>query len=233
MSIQNIEGTITKVTDLSPTAKEVTITLEHPMTYIAGCFVNLFVDDKGEKIRRAFSIASQDGTHDTFTLAIRRSLDGRLSPLFWEKDMVQTPVKIMGPLGMNTADKMHSKRIFLFGFGIGVGVVKALAEHFAEDDSITKLTIATGSRNNDDVMYKEYFDTLAQNDARVTVRYVISTKDQETEHRIGYIQDHIDDFDFNDSDVYACGQNVACDALQKKILQTNPHDCNFFIEDFH
>ena len=233
MKIQKINGKISNVTDLSPTAKEVTLTLEQPLTFIAGCFVNIFVEDEGETIRRAFSIASNDGTHETFTLAIRRSLEGRLSPLFWEKNMIGTPLSIMGPLGLNTADKMQSKRIFLFGFGIGVGVVKSLAAHFAAQDDIEQITIATGSRDDADVMYKEYFDALAQNDPRITVRYVVSAKEGASVHPTGYIQNHIDDMDFNNADVYVCGQEVACTGLQNKVKEVNPENCNFFVEDFH
>jgi NAD(P)H-flavin reductase len=233
MSIQKINGVVSNVTDLSPTAKEVTITLEQPMTFIAGCFVNIFMEDQGETIRRAFSIASEDGTHTTFTLAIRHSLQGRLSPLFWQKDMIGSSVSVMGPLGLNTADKMHSKRIFLFGFGIGVGVVKSLATHFVASKTVDEITIATGSRNDDDVMYKEYFDTLAANDSRVKVRYVVSAKDGESIHPTGYIQDHIDDMDFSNADVYVCGQEIACTGLQEKVKESKPENCSFFVEDFH
>ena len=233
MSIKKINGIIQKVTDLSPTAKEVTLHLEQPLTFQAGAFVNLFLEDEGEMIRRAFSIASEDGTHDTFTLAIRQSVKGRLSPLLWEKDMVHTPISIMGPLGLNTADKMNSKRIFLFGFGIGVGVVKSLTTHFANDATIKEITVATGSRSDNDVMYKEFFDTLAKNDSRVQIRYIVSAKDNESIHRTGYIQDHIGDMDFNNSDVYVCGQEVACSGLQDTVTKMHPKNCNFFVEDFH
>jgi len=233
MAIQNTPAMITKVTDLSPTAKEVTLTLTEPITFQAGAFVNIFMDDNGEKIRRAFSISSDDGTHDTFTLSIRESLKGRMSPMFWKKDMLGVTVTVMGPLGMNTADKMKSKRIFLFGFGIGVGVVKSLAAHFASSTQVESLTIATGSRNNADVMYTEYFNQLVANDPRIHIRYVVTEQDGTTAYPTGYIQDNIDDLDFNNADVYVCGQEVACTALQDKVKSTNPENCNFFVEAFH
>jgi len=233
MNIKNLTGHITNTTDLSPTAKEVTITLTEPITFQAGAFVNLFVEDEGETIRRAFSISSDPGTHPEFTLSIRRSKDGRLSPLFWEKDMIGQPVKIMGPLGLNTADKMTSQRVFLFGFGIGVGVVKSLASHFSKQPDITSLVIMTGNRDNADVMYRDYFDELEKSDKRILVRRVVTNNDGSTDFPVGYIQDHIDDFNFDDADIYICGQGVACNALQEKIEASKPTNHHFFVEDFH
>ncbi len=233
MAIQKIAGTISQIIDLSPTAKEITLKLDKPLTFISGCFVNLFIEDEGEKFRRAFSISSVDGTHDTFTLSIRESLKGRVSPLFWKKDMLNTPIEIMGPLGLNTADKMHSKRIFLFGFGIGVGVIKSLAEHFTTKTDIESITIFTGSRNNADVMYKDFFTTLTEKDNRVSVKYIVTENDGSTDYSVGFIQNHINDLDFNNSDIYICGQEVACNALQEKAKESNPENCTFSVEAFH
>ncbi|MCF7815894.1 MAG: FAD-dependent oxidoreductase [Candidatus Pacebacteria bacterium] len=210
MNIQTIHGVIDKITDLSPTAKEITIELDSPLTFLAGAFVNLFLEDGGEKIRRAFSISSDAGTKDSLTLSIRESLQGRMSPLFWKQDMLGKSVKVMGPLGKNTADKMRGTKIFLFGFGIGVGVVKSLAAHFANRPDIESITISTGSHNNEDVMYQEYFKILSEKDARIQVRHVVSQNDGTTHFPVGYIQNYIDDMDFNNSNVYVCGQEIAC-----------------------
>ena len=64
------------------------------------------------------------------------------------------------------------------------------------------------------------------------MQYVVSDKNQ-TLYPVGYIQEHIDGYNFDDADIYMCGQGVACDALHETILKTNPQNCNFFIEDFH
>ena len=39
--------------------------------------------------------------------------------------------------------------------------------------------------------------------------------------------------DFSDADVYACGQEKACNSLVEKIKAQNPTNCNYFIEAFH
>ncbi len=233
MKIKKLHGTITKISDLSETAKEVTIHLSEPLGFIAGSFVNIFMTIDGQKVRRAYSISSSDTQQELITLSIRRTRDGIMSPLFWEESMVGTTVEIMGPLGLNTVDTMHRSKVFLFAFGIGAGVVKSIAEHLSHRDNISGITIMTGSRHKDDIIYKEYFDELAQTFPFITTTYVTSEVSEDSPYKKGYIQNHIESYDFNHADIYMCGQEVACNQLQATIHHTNPTDCEFFVEGFH
>ena len=230
--IQQLTGVITKVRDLSPTAREYTITPNKPFTFTAGAFVNIFIEHEGKTIRRAFSMSSNDSDPDSFTISIRLSLNGELTPILWEEDYTGRTIKIMGPLGLNTADKMSSPKAYLFGFGVGAGVVKSLSEHISKRENLTSLTIMTGNRTAEEILHKDYFDELAKTNTKVSVQYIVSDKDQSL-YPIGYIQEHVGNCDFNDADVYMCGQGVACQALEAAVKATNPQNCNFFIEDFH
>lgn len=233
MSIKKVTGTIIESIDLSPTAKDITITLPADLNFIAGSFVNIFMDIEGKSVRRAFSISSTDTIQNKISLSIRLSKNGTLSPLFWQKEMLGKKIEIMGPLGLNTADTMKSKKIFLFGFGIGAGVVKSLLDHFANKEDISEIVIATGSRSEDEILHKEYFDTMAKCNPKIAVHYSISKPIQKNTLTTGYIQDHIADMDFNNADVYMCGQEIACTSLVTKIKEKKPTNCNFFIEAFH
>ena len=230
--IKQLSGTITKISELSPTAREYTITPAEPLPFIAGAFVNLFITHEDKTIRRAFSMSSNDKIDTSFTLSIRLSLNGELTTLLWKEDFIGKTVKLMGPLGLNTADKMKSNKVFLFGFGVGAGVVKSLAEHIASRPDLESLTIVTGNRNIEEILHKDYFDQLSAADPKVKVTYVVSDKNQ-TIYPIGYIQEHLNSYDFNNADVYMCGQGMACKALEDGIKKTTPQNCNFFIEDFH
>ncbi len=230
--IKKTTGVITEVKDLSESAREYIITPAEPFPFIAGAFVNVFVDNDGEKIRRAFSMSSSDTEDNKFSLTIRHSLKGYLTPLLWNKDFTGETVELMGPLGLNTADKMTKSQAFLFGFGVGAGVVRSLAQHLASRPDLESLTIVTGNRSIPEILHKDDFDHLSASNPKITVKYVVSDKEQ-NEYPIGYIQDHVDEYSFNNADIYMCGQTVACDALQEKIKSTTPQNCEFFVEDFH
>ena len=231
-SIKQLEGTITQITDLSPTAREYTIVPCEPFSFTAGAFVNTFFEHNNTTIRRAFSLSSSDKNDSSFTLSIRLSPKGVLTPLLWEKEFVNTNIRIMGPLGLNTVDKITAQNIFLFGFGIGAGVVKSLADHIATRTDLLNLTIVTGNRSVAEILYKDYFDTLASTHPNVIVSYVVSDTNQSL-YKTGYIQDHIQSYNFNNADVYMCGQTIACTTLQKTIEELQPKNCRFFVEDFH
>ena len=196
-------------------------------------FVNIFFDINGEKVRRAYSISSPSSERDSITLTVRLSPEGVVTPVFWSKDMVGQKVELMGPLGLNTVDKMKHEKVYLFAFGIGVGVVKSIADYFSNVKKIEYLTIMTGSRSESEMLYKDYFNNLVFNSKNIFVKHVVSKINERSNVPEGYIQDHIDGFDFNNSDVYVCGQEIACSDLVKKIKSMNPSDCNFFIEAFH
>ncbi len=226
-------GKITHIIDLSKTAKEITISLPKPLEFRAGSFVNVFMDINGQKIRRAYSISSSEQNTQQITITVRLSPDGAMTPIFWNQDMIGHQIELMGPLGVNTVDKMHHKKIYLFAFGVGAGVVRSIAEHFIHRDPLEHLTIVTGSKSENEMLYQEYFDQLSHESAVVKTLHVVSKPNEGSNIPKGYIQHHIDIFDFNHSDVYICGQESACADLVNKIKSTNPDDCEFFIEAFH
>ncbi|MEK7185286.1 MAG: FAD-dependent oxidoreductase [Patescibacteria group bacterium] len=238
MKIKKLLAKIIRVTDISPTAKEVCLSLPEPIDFVAGSFVNVFMEINGEKIRRAYSISSSPKNQKEITLTIRLSPDGVMTPIFWKKDMVGETFEIMGPLGLNTVDKMRSRKIYLFAFGVGAGVVKSITHHFldrnaSDEERVESLVIGTGSRSVYEILYREYFDGLAKRQNNISVLHVVSDSANEAGLPTGFIQDHIEHFDFNNSDVYVCGQEQACNDLVKKINSINPGTCNFFIEGFH
>lgn len=241
MTIKKMNATITNISDLTPTAKEVTLHLEKPLDFIPGSFVNVFMEIDGEKVRRAYSISSGDPSALEITITVRLNKEGKMTPLFWKEGLVGTQVEIMGPLGLNTFDKMKQETLYLFAFGIGAGVVKSLAQAAVESHHVKKLIIVTGSRTEEDVLYKGFFDSLVSKNnlenkksgKEMIIDYVLSQGSDDPLYKKGYIQHHIDLFDYNNSDVFVCGQETACEELVHVIKTKNPIGCEFFVEGFH
>lgn len=231
--IKKINAIVSTTIDLSPTARDIVLSLSEPLPFIAGSFVNVFIKKEGVVQRRAFSISSSDQDTNSITLSVRLNPKGAVTPLFWQSDIIGTTVEVMGPLGLNTADKMPGLRIFLFGYGIGAGVVKSLAEHFVTSKRVTEITVITGSKSKEELIHKDFFDALVIQHSHVHVTYIVSNRDEVSEYKKGYIQDNLTDLNFSNADVYVCGQEVACNALVDTVKKTNPINCNFFVEGFH
>lgn len=232
MILRRMPATITRVTDLSPTAREVELALPGPLDFLPGSFVNVFMTIDGQKMRRAYSISSDDGDQDRIALTIRRGSVGGMSERFWDLDIEDRPLEIMGPLGINTADKITKQRIFLFMFGIGVSVAKGIIEHLLKRTEVTSVTLVTGSRSEEEILYREYFEALARSDGRLQVRFVVSRPvDPHYPYR-GHIQNHIQDLDFHNSTVYLCGTLAACQELKSAIENATDEQPEFLIEAF-
>lgn len=241
MTIKKMNAIITNISDLTPTAKDVMLHLEKPLDFIPGSFVNVFMEIDGEKVRRAYSISSSQTDSLEITITVRLNKEGKMTPLFWKDELVGTQIEIMGPLGLNTLDKMKQETLYLFAFRIGAGVVKSLAQAASESDHVKKLVIITGSRNQEDVLYKDFFDSLVlknnlenkKSGKEIIVDYVLSQGSEDPLYKKGYIQHHINLFDYNNSDVFVCGQESACEELVSVIKTKNPIGCEFFVEGFH
>ncbi|MFA6094947.1 MAG: FAD-binding oxidoreductase [Candidatus Paceibacterota bacterium] len=232
MKIMSMKATVTGVDQISPTAREIHLSLPEDIGFIPGSFINVFADVEGKRVRRAYSISSSNRNQREVSLSVRIIPNGTISPLFVEKNILGRQFDIMGPLGINTADKMSSKRIFLIGFGIGVSPIKSLAHFFSESTDVYELSILTGSRSREEVLYDDLFEKLATSKNGV-YKAVISDEADTSWPLRGFIQNHIDDLDFNNCAVYVCGQGQACRAIESAILKMNPVNCKMLIEDFH
>lgn len=227
-----MSASITNERTLSPSAKEVTLTLPQPLGFISGAFVNVFLEYDGARHRRAYSISSSDEHQKEITLSIRKGNPNGMSAKFWEENVRDIPMTIMGPLGLNTIDTIAHKRVFLIGFGIGVSVIKSLLEHLLADASIREMVVLTGSRTEEEILYKELFESIAQKDARVHVRFVVSQPHDIHYAYRGHIQEYISDFTFDDATVYLCGQGSACNATKTEIEKSKPQNVQFLVESF-
>ncbi len=232
MTIKRMAATISTVTDISPTAREVTLRLPEPLGFMPGAFVNVFMDGKPGRMRRAYSISSDEVDQDTVTLSIRKGSEGGMSERFWDKDVERVPLQIMGPLGLNTADKITSTSVFLFGFGIGVSVIKGLLPHLLRRKGIRQVTVMTGSRNESEALYREFIEGAAMHDPRLKVKTVLSQPMDGTYPFRGHLQDHLDGLDFTDASVYICGSKAATESLKESIEKKGVKVRQFLLEAF-
>ena len=177
-------------------------------------------------------MSSDPRQRDSFTISARLLKNGGMSPLFWRDDILNKEIKVMGPMGFNTSNKLGENKIFLFAFGIGVSVIKSIASEMIANPEVKELFIVTGNTNEDEILYKDFLDNLWKNNEKVTVQYVLSKPKNLNYPYTGHIQDFIEDFDFDNSGVYICGSTKACESLKEKIESMKPENSQIIVEAF-
>lgn len=232
MKIQTYSAKIKKIEEISPTVREVTFELDKEIEFKPGSFVNVFVPFEGQEVRRAYSICSDSKNKKEVSISLRNMRFGKISPLFWEKEIQEKEFKIVGPLGINTSDKITKNKVFLFSFGVGVSVIKGLLFDLLNRETVDSITLFTGNRDEKENLYKEYFEELAQKNKKLKFVSVLSQPNDLSFKNKGYIQDFIGDEDFNNSDIYVCGPTKACDSLVETINIKKPTDCLVMSEKF-
>lgn len=233
MKIKKISAKITEIKELSQTAREVHIDLSENLDFIPGSFVNVFIEHEGENMRRAYSVSSDSTEQKQITISVRKKPEGKVSKLFWLDDIIGKTITVMGPMGLNTTDKISEKKVFLFSFGIGISVIKGVLHSLLERPD-TEITIFTQDRNEDELLYNEFLQQIrAENPSRVDVRRIISDPERSGYPLVGTIQDYLTGVAFDNSCVYICGPEKACESLKETIEAKNPQNVNYMIEGFH
>ncbi|KND49275.1 MAG: CDP-4-dehydro-6-deoxyglucose reductase [Parcubacteria bacterium C7867-008] len=223
---------IAAANDISPTAREVVLDLPEPLNFIPGAFVNVFMEIEGVRARRAYSISSDETIQDVITLTIRKGSLGGMSERFWDESITAIPVEIMGPLGLNTSDKISGTRVFLFGFGIGVSVIKGLLPHLLRRKNLKEITVMIASRNEEEALYKEFFEEQLIHNPHLKLKMVLSQPFDPKYPYKGHLQDHINGLDFTDASIYICGSKVATESLRDAIENEGKKVGEFFLEAF-
>ncbi len=223
---------ITDIRELSPTACEVHLRLPEPLYFLPGAFVNTFLTVDGKKMRRAYSISSSPSNQEEISLSIRKGSPDGMSALFFDESVKSLPLEIMGPLGRNTIDHIQHPKVFLFGFGIGASVVKGMLHGLLDDSRVQSVMVVTGSRTEEEILYKDFFESVVEQDSRVQTRFVVSRPQDSDYPYSGYIQSHIADFDFKDASVYICGTGNMCEELRIQIENLTENPPQFLIEAF-
>lgn len=222
MKLINTKAKILSAINLSPTAREISVIPETPLDFIPGMFVNIFIEHEGKTLRRAYSISSDPQQKEVFTVSARLLLGGEMSPIFWSDDIVGKEIKVMGPMGFNTLEKITKKKVYLFAFGIGAGVIKSIAHGLLQRPELEELHIVTGNRDEEELLYRDVFKNLAKEDARVDVMNVLSKPKDPDYGPKGHVPDFVGDLDLSNASIYACGSTKACESLKEKI-ENGPH----------
>lgn len=233
--VEDFQGTVTKIEDLSPTIKGLTISIDHPMQFQAGQYINL--DVPGVEGSRAFSIANTPSSNTEIELHIRQVPDGEATGYIHNQLKVDDTLQLSGPYGQFFVRKSDEQDVIFIAGGSGLSSPESMILDLLEDNDTRKIYLFQGARNVSELYHRERFEQLAE--ANENFAYIPALNEPEADDNwqgfTGFVHEAaIDHFGgkFSGHKAYLCGPPPMIDAAITALMQGRLFEKDIHMEKF-
>lgn len=213
--------TVTKICDYTPQIRELFISCTEPkdFEFRAGQFVMLHVPTgEAKPALRAYSIASTDQKRDGFRLVFKAVEGGVASRYVW--DLKEGAVlDFTGPFGRVFFKEPPTPQVVFLNTGSGVSQHFSFIESNLKKHPELRYRLLFGVRHQSDIYYENELKRLKTELPNFEYQYVLSRADDSWKGLRGYVQNHIDAFDYKsiDTTFYLCGNGAMIKDVKAKL----------------
>lgn len=147
-----------------------TIKFDLAFDFIPGQFVFIHADINGEKVKRAYSIAS--APNENLELTIELSPGGKLTPYLHDSLKIGDSLEISEPIGKFTLN--DENKIALIAGGSGVVPFMSMIRHVTKHNLDTKIVLFYSVKKFDDLIYYHELNKIHENFKNIRVIYTIT-----------------------------------------------------------
>jgi len=160
------------------------------LRFAAGQWVNLVIPLAEGEVKRAYSIASAPGGSPRFELAVTRVEGGPGSEFLHRMEVGET-LRAIGPHGLFTRDPGDPAPALLVATGTGVTPLRSMLHAALGAGSGAPMWVLFGARFEEDILYREELEALAQGTAGIRHEVTLSQAGPAWTGRRGYVQAHV------------------------------------------
>jgi len=154
----------------------------------AGQYINLFVETKGVRSSRPYSIASPPNQCAYYDLTVKAVPDGFVSLYLLEDVKVGDRLSSTGPMGGFFHNPLsHSNEVVYLAGGSGITPMMSMIREVTDRGLERQIHLFYGSRNPDDIIYRAELKRLAAVHKNLTVDFVISEPENSYQGLTGFI----------------------------------------------
>ncbi len=233
--VRDYVGTVSRVKSLTPTIKGIWLTLDTPMLFQAGQYVNVEIPGLG--ISRPFSLANSPSTGTEIELNVR-VVPGGLGTAFLHGDLKPgATLKLAGPYGRFFVRKSADVPIIFMAGGSGLSSPYSMIRDLLECGSSQPMTLVYGQRQRSELYYHEQFEALAREHAHFHYVPALSHEPDDSPWSgfRGFVHDaaraHFDN-DFRGHKAYLCGPPLMIDACITTLMQGRLFENDIYTEKF-
>ena len=161
----------------TPTTK--TLRLRHENEALppfqAGQYVNLLVEIDGVKTSRPYAIASSPSVRDYYDVTIKRVPNGYVSSFLLDRVQIGDRVASTGPMGTFHYNPLfHGEDLVFLAGGSGITPAMSMIRHMQATDPSFRIHVLYGSLSEQDIIFRQEIDELAERMDNLNVTHVIS-----------------------------------------------------------
>ena len=234
LPIDDFDGVVERIENLTPTIKGVWIRLDKPMQFQAGQYVNLTV---GELDARAFSLANSPSTGDLIELNIKQVPGGQITGYVHNDLKVGEHVKVVGPYGRFFTRKSAQLPLIFMAGGSGLSSPKSMIAELLEDDCTLPITLVYGARTRDELYDHDLFVQWTQKYPNFTYVPALSAVDEADawDGFRGFVHDAAKakfNNDFRGHKAYLCGPPLMIESCISTLMQGRLFERDIYTEKF-
>ena len=216
---------VARVADYTPEIRELFIECDEPFKFRAGQFVMLHVPAEPKALLRAYSLASDARDQNKFRLVFKFVEGGPASQFVWTLKGGER-LDFTGPFGRVFFKEPPTEQVIFLNTGSGVSQhVSFMATH-AEAHPQTRYRLFFGIRREADIYYRDELEALRASLPDFVYDYVLSRPSDSWTGKRGYVQNHIDDCDWNSrpTTFYLCGNGSMIKDVKRRLIDESGFD---------
>ena len=213
---------VTDIRDYTSSIRELFVQCDVPeeFHFRAGQFVMLHVPADPKPLLRAYSIASDENRKNGFRLVFKFVETGAASNYVWALKGGEE-LHFTGPFGRVFFREPPTPQIVFMNTGSGVSQHFSFIESNLKKYPGLKYRLLFGVRSEIDIYYEDELKRLKSQLTDFEYDYVLSRPSASWQGKHGYIQHHVDDFDYLNipTTFYLCGNGAMIKDIKAKLAQ--------------
>ncbi len=195
------------------------------LSFVAGQWINLYVQGAEGVLKRAYSIASAPSDPE-LELAVTRVEGGAASPVLHALSVGAT-IAIDGPHGLFTRDDAAQAKPALFvATGTGLSPFRSMWREALTRSAHPPITVLFGARTEADILWRDELLALAAQHPGFRLEVTLSRPDGSWTGRTGHVQTHLEGLarELGEPDVYICGLTKMVSEVRSTLKQALGYD---------
>lgn len=233
--IEDYQGKVIAMGDLSPTIKGIRLQLDRPMQFQAGQYVNLNLPSVEGS--RAFSIANSPADSNYVDLHVRLVPEGKGTSWIHQIMQLGDELKVSGPYGQFFVRKTDDKDVIFIAGGSGLSSPLSMISDLLEASDERQIYLFQGARNLAELYKKSELETLAEQHSNF--HYIPALNDplvtDEWQGFCGFVHEAANDYfegRLSGHKAYLCGPPPMIDAAITMLMQGRVFEADIHMEKF-